>query len=100
MSQSPAHPAAKQPDSDVSHASAAHGAVPWQLETDHLLLKHLYAQRDEQTEQLAALQRAGAIQKSITIVENQITMLNQAIRSAEEQATLHASQTEIRRVEA
>lgn len=100
MSQTPAQSAAKQPDRDVSLASAAHGAVPWQLETDNLLLKHLYAQRDEQTEQLAALQQAGANQKSITIVENQISMLNQAIRRAEEQATLHARQTEIRRVEA
>jgi flagellar biosynthesis chaperone FliJ len=100
MSQSPAQSAAKQPDSDVSHASVAHGAVPWQLETDHLQLKHLYAQRDEQTEQLAALQRAGANQKSITIVENQINTLNQDIRRVEEQATLHARQTEIRRVEA
>ncbi len=86
------------PDRHLSPASAAQGAVPWQLETDHLLLKHLYAQRDEQTEQLAALQRAGAIPKSLSIVESQITMLNHAIRNAEEQATLHARQTEIRRV--
>jgi hypothetical protein len=62
-------------------------------------LKHLNAQLNEQLEQLAALQRAGANQKYIRIVEQQIAMLNHAIREAEDQATLHARQAEIRRVE-
>jgi hypothetical protein len=84
---------------EVAQTSAAQGAVPWVLETDRLLLLHLYAQRDEQTEQLAALQRTGANQKSIAIVEGQLSMLNHAIRDAEEKAALHARQAEIRRVE-
>ena len=92
-------PAPQTPaDRDVAPSSAAGGAIPWQLETDRLLLTHLYAQRDEQLEQLATLQKTNANPKSISIVEQQIAMLNSAIRSAEEQATLHARQTEIRRV--
>ena len=87
------------PDRDVSQASAAHGAVPWQLETDRLLLLHLQAQLDEQLAQLAALQQTGASQKSIAIVDQQIAMLNHAIRHANEQADLHARQVEIRRVD-
>lgn len=87
------------PDREVSPSSAASGAIPWQLETDHLLLTHLYAQRDEQLEQLAALQRTRANPKSIAIVDQQIAMLNHAIRCAEEQAALHTRQTEIRRVD-
>ena len=87
------------PDQRASQASAADAAPPWQLATDRELLRHLYAQRDEQIEQLAALQQTGASQKSISIVEGQIAMLNHAIRDAEEQATLHTQQTEIRRVE-
>ena len=87
------------PDQRASQASAADAAPPWQLETDRELLRHLYAQRAEQIEQLAVLQRAGANPKSISIVESQIAMLNHAIRHAEEQATLHSQQTEIRRVE-
>jgi hypothetical protein len=84
---------------EVAQASAAHGATPWLLETDKLLLMHLYAQRDEQLEQLAALRRGEANQNSISIVEQQIAGLNHAIRHAEEQAALHARQIEIRRVE-
>ena len=84
---------------DVSQASAAYGAVPWLLETDRLLLRHLYAQRDEQLEQLTALQQAGGKPKSISIVQSQIAALNHAIRQAEEQAALHARQAEIRQVE-
>ncbi len=92
-------PAPQTPaNSDVAPSSAATGAIPWLLETDRLLLTHLYAQRDEQREQLAALQKANANQKSIAIVEQQIAELNKAIRRAEEQATLHARQIEIRRV--
>ncbi len=87
------------PDQRASQASAADTAPPWQLDRDRELLRHLYAQRDEQIEQLAALQRARANQKSISIVESQIAMLNHAIRHAEEQATLHTRQTQIRRVD-
>jgi hypothetical protein len=93
-------PAPQTPaDRDVSPSSAASGAIPWQLETDRLLLTHLYAQRDEQLEQLAALQKANANPKSLAIVEHQITMLNSAIRRAEEQAELHNRQTQIRRID-
>ncbi len=84
---------------EVAQVSAAQGAIPWLLETDRLLLLHLYAQRDEQLEQLATLQKSRATQKSIRIVESQIAALNHAIRQAEEQARLHARQAEIRRVE-
>jgi peptidoglycan hydrolase CwlO-like protein len=87
------------PDQRVAQASAADAALSWQLEADRQLLKHLNAQLNEQLEQLAALQRAGANQKYIRIVEQQIAMLNHAIREAEDQATLHARQAEIRRVE-
>jgi hypothetical protein len=87
------------PDQRPTQASAETAHAPWQLDKDQQLLRHLYAQRDEQIEQLAALQRARANQKSISIVESQIAMLNHAIRHAEEQATLHTRQTEIRRVE-
>ncbi len=87
------------PDQHSGHTSAPDHAAPWQLERDRELLRFLYAQRDEQLQQLAALQLAGARQKSITIVERQIAMLNQAIRQAEEQAALHARQSEIRRVD-
>ncbi len=84
---------------EVAQGSAAYGAAFWLPETDHLLLRHLYAQRDEQLEQLATLQRIGATPKSISIVESQIAMLNHAIRHAEEQAALHARQIETRQVE-
>lgn len=84
---------------DVSQASAAQGAVPWLMETDRWLLRHLYAQRDEQLEQLAALQQVGGTPKSISIVQSQIATLDHAIRQAEEQAALHARQAEIRQVE-
>ena len=87
------------PDQHASPASAGDEAPPWQLETDRQLLKFLYAQRDEQLQQLSVLQLAAAKPKSITIVEHQITMLNHAIRHAEEQAALHARQSEIRRVD-
>jgi hypothetical protein len=81
----------------ASQASEGSSDAPWQLEADRQLLTYLYAQRIEQMEQRAAQQKAGASQKSITIVESQIAMLNQAIREAEEQATLHARQAENRR---
>lgn len=82
--------------------SPAQGALPeespfWQLESDRQLLKHLYAQRDEQLQQLAALQQTGATEKLLTIVQGQITMLNHAIREAEEQAALHERQAEAHR---
>jgi hypothetical protein len=86
------------PNHEVAQVSAAYGGMPWLLETDRLLLLHLYAQRGEQLEQLAALQLARANPKSIRIVEGQIAMLDHAIRDAEEQAALHISQAEIRQV--
>jgi flagellar biosynthesis chaperone FliJ len=70
----------------------------WQLERDREMLRHLYGQRKEQLEQLAALQQAGAVEKSIRIVQGQIAMLDHAIHQAEEQAAMHARQAEIRRV--
>ena len=87
------------PDQHTSPTNPEDTFPPWQLATDYELLKFLYAQRDEQLQQLAVLQLAAAKPKSITIVEHQITMLNHAIRHAEEQAALHARQTEIRRVD-
>ncbi len=92
---SPQTPPDQRGDQTVA---AAEEAPLWQLETDRQLLKHLYAQRNEQLEQLAALQKAGAIEKSITIVQRQIAMLDHAIKAAEEQATLHARQVAIRQV--
>jgi hypothetical protein len=92
---SPQNPAEQQ--SITASANQPH--QPWQLERDRELLKVLYAQRDEQVQQLSVLQLAAAKQKSIDIVEHQIAMLNHAIRRAEEQAELHARQTEIRRVD-
>ena len=83
----------------AAQASNGSSDPPWQLEADQQLVKYLYAQRIEQLEQRAAQQKAGANQKSITIVESQLAMLNHAIREAEEQVTLHARQAEIRRVE-
>jgi hypothetical protein len=87
------------PYQQAAQASKGSEDPPWQLEADRQLLKDLYAQLTEQLEQRAAQQEAGASQKSITIVESQIAMLDHAIREAEEQATLHARQAEIRRVE-
>ncbi len=87
------------PDQHISPASAEETQQPWQLDRDRELLKVLYAQRDEQLQQLSVLQLAAAKQKSIDIVEHQITMLNHAIRHTEEQAALHARQSEIRRVD-
>lgn len=87
------------PTQQASQASGGEEATPWLLEADRQLLRYLYAQRIEQLEQRAAMQEAPANQRSISIVESQIDMLNHAIREAEEQATLHARQAEIRRVE-
>ena len=87
------------PDQPISQVSAGEEAPSWLLEADRELLKYLYAQRIEQLEQRATQQEVGANQKSISIVESQIAMLNHAIREAEEQAMLHARQIEIRRVE-
>jgi hypothetical protein len=87
------------PNQQAAQASEGSEDPPWQLEADQQLLKYLYAQRIEQLEQHAAQQEIGANQRSISIVESQIDMLNHAIREAEEQATLHARQVEIRRVE-
>lgn len=87
------------PNQQASQASEGSADPPWQLEADQQLLRYLYAQRIEQLEQRAAQQKAGARQKSITIVESQIAMLNHAIREAEEQANLHARQVKIRQVE-
>ena len=87
------------PNQQASQASGGEEATPWLLEADRQLLRYLYVQRIEQLEQRAAMQEAAANQRSISIVESQIDMLNHAIREAEEQATLHARQAEIRRVE-
>jgi|SRR5579859_1477169 len=87
------------PDQRVAPASVEEEAPRWQLETDRQLLKHLYAQRQEQLDQLVALQQAGAREKSISIVQRQIAMLDHAIKGIEEQATLHARQAAIRQVE-
>jgi hypothetical protein len=87
------------PNQQASQTSGGEEASPWQLEADQQLLRYLSAQLIEQLEQFVALREARANQKSISIVEGQITMLNHAIREAEEQTTLHARQAEIRRVE-
>jgi hypothetical protein len=87
------------PHQPISPVSGGIEAPSWLLEADRELLKYLYAQRIEQLEQRVAQQEVGANQRSISIVESQITLLNQAIREAEEQATLHARQAEIRRGE-
>ena len=87
------------PDQQASQASEGPPDPSWQLEADQQLLRYLYAQRTEQIEQRAAQQEVGANQKSISIVESQISMLNRAIREAEEQATLHTLQVKIRQVE-
>jgi len=84
------------PNQQASQASGGSENHSWQLEADRQLLMYLYAQRIEQLEQRAAQKKGGASQKSITIVESQIAMLNQAIRETEEQATMHARQAEIR----
>ena len=65
-------------------------ARPWILESDREELEHLYAQRQEQINQLALLRSAGALPYAIAHCEQQIAMLNKAIRYAEEQALLHA----------
>lgn len=83
------------PDQHAFQASGGEEALPWQLDADQQLLKYLDAQRIEQLEQRVVLQEAGANQKSISIVESQITILDHAIREAEEQATLHARQAAI-----
>ena len=80
----------------ASQTSEGSSDPPWQLEADRQLSTYLYAQRDEQVEQRAAQQTARARQQSIDIVESQIAMLNQAIREAEEQVTLHTRQAENR----
>ena len=87
------------PNQQAAQTSNGSANPSWQLEADQQLLKYLYAQRSEQLEQRVAQQEAAANQKSISIVESQIAMLNHAIREAEEQVTLHARQAEIRRVE-
>ncbi|HLW02655.1 MAG TPA: hypothetical protein VKT82_28635 [Ktedonobacterales bacterium] len=87
------------PDQHASPTTSEDITPPWLLDSDRELLRVLYAQRDEQLQQLSALQLAGARQKLIDIVERQIAMLNHAIRHAEEQAALHARQSEIRRVD-
>ena len=84
------------PYQPISPVSGGKEAPSWLLEADRELLRHLYAQRIEQLEQRVAQQEVGANQRSISIVESQIDMLNHAIREAEEQATLHARQIEIR----
>lgn len=73
----------------IAQSILAEEAPFWQLESDRQLLKHLYAQREEQLEQLGRLQEAGAIERIVTIVQGQIAMLDHAIREAEEQADLH-----------
>lgn len=85
------------PNQHAFQASEGSDNRSWQLDADRQLLTYLYAQRSEQLEQRAAQQKARARQKSIDIVESQIAMLNQAIREAEEQVTLHARQAENRR---
>jgi hypothetical protein len=63
---------------------------PWILESDVQQLRHLYAQRQEQLDQLARLRSTGALPYAIEHTEQQIVMLDKAIRYAEEEAILHA----------
>ena len=63
---------------------------PWILTSDVEQLAHLYAQRQEQIHQLALLRSAGALPYAIRHSEQQIIMLDRAIREAEEQAVMHA----------
>ncbi len=63
---------------------------PWILESDVQQLRHLYAQRQEQLDQLARLRSAGALPYAIEHTERQIDMLDKAIRQAEEETILHA----------
>lgn len=63
---------------------------PWILTSDVEQLAHLYAQRQEQINQLAYLRSSGALPYAIRHSEQQIVMLDKAIRQAEEQAVMHA----------
>lgn len=63
---------------------------PWILTSDVEQLAHLYAQRQEQIHQLAYLRSAGALPYAIKHSEQQIVMLDKAIREVEEQAVMHA----------
>ena len=63
---------------------------PWILTSDVEQLAHLYAQRKEQVNQLAFLRSSGALSYAIKHSEQQIAMLDKAIREAEEQAVMHA----------
>lgn len=77
------------PDRRIVQGILAEEAPFWQLESDRQLLKHLYAQREEQVEQLGRLENMGASERDVTIVQGQLAMLDHAIRQAEEQASLH-----------
>ena len=63
---------------------------PWILTSDVEQLAHLYAQRQEQVQQLSLLRSAGALPYAIRHSEQQIVMLDKAIRQVEEQAVMHA----------
>ncbi len=63
---------------------------PWILESDVQQLQHLYAQRQEQLDQLALLRSTNTMPYAIEHVERQIAMLDKAIRYAEEQTIMHA----------
>jgi hypothetical protein len=65
---------------------------PWILTSDVEQLAHLYRQRQEQAHQLALLRSSGALPYAIKHSEQQIVMLDKAIREAEEQAVMHARQ--------
>jgi flagellar biosynthesis chaperone FliJ len=87
------------PDQRPAQSALPEGSPHWQLERDREQLKYLYAQREEQLQQLARLQQMGAIEQLITIVQKQIAMLDHAIRQAEEQAALHERQAQAFQVE-
>ena len=61
----------------------------WQLDADQQELEHLRDLLREQTEQLKTLQATHAPQQSLDIVQRLITLYEQALRQAEEQATFH-----------
>ena len=63
---------------------------PWILTSDVEQLAHLYAQRQEQVNQLALLRSTGALPYAIRHSEQQMVMLDKAIRQVEEQAVMHA----------